>query len=317
MVYIGIVAMFVWGAKPLTILHMKSGFVSIFGKPSVGKSSLLNAILGTKLSIVSPKQQTTWYNILGVHNRRGAQLCFVDTPGYHKVSKSKLNKYLVETALKSLEDVEAVYFVIDLAASMDAEYEEMLAIVAKVGKPIFLVVNKVDLDTQHRREMVAAPFAERLHPVGTFYVSAATGEGVRPLVRATVDAMPDGEPYFDDKTLTSQPVELIVADIVREQLFLRLQEELPYSAAVVTEDLSETVKGIKAEVVIYVAKESQKGMIIGRGGELIATIKDIARKNLVRFLDERVELDIRVKVEQNWNRKQQIMKRFGLAVSKR
>jgi len=123
---------------------MKSGFVSIFGKPSVGKSSLMNAILGTKLSIVSPKQQTTWYNILGVLNKKDAQVCFVDTPGYHKVSKSKLNKYLVETALQSLEDVEVVYFVIDQSAYPDAEYEEMIPIVIKLGKPIFLVVNKLD-----------------------------------------------------------------------------------------------------------------------------------------------------------------------------
>jgi len=295
---------------------MKSGFVSIFGKPSVGKSSLLNAILGTKLSIVSPKQQTTWYNILGVLNKRGAQLCFVDTPGYHKISRSKLNKYLVDTALQSLEDVEIVYFVIDQSSIVDAEYEEMVAVVTALGRPVFLIVNKVDLDTAGRHELVAAPFIERLHPAAVYHVSAATGAGIATLVKATVEAMPDGEPYFDDKTLTSHPVELIVADTVREQLFTRLQDELPYSAAVVTDDISESARGINAAVSIYVAKESQKGMVIGKRGELIATIKDVARKNLVHFLGERVELDVRVKVEKNWNRKAVTMKRFGLAVSK-
>ena len=296
---------------------MKSGFVSIFGKPSVGKSSLMNTILGTKLSIVSPKQQTTWYNILGVLNKKDAQVCFVDTPGYHKVSKSKLNKYLVETALQSLEDVEVVYFVIDQSAYPDAEYEEMFPIVIKLGKPIFLVVNKLDLDTAKRHEMVAAPFVEKLHPTAVFHVSAATGAGVTPLVKATIDAMPVGEPYFDDKTLTSHPIELIVADTVREQLFSRLQDELPYSTAVVTDDITESPKGIRAMVSVYVAKDSQKGMIIGKGGELIATIKEVARKNLVLFLGERVELDVRVKVEKNWNRKLVTMKHFGLAVSKK
>ncbi len=295
---------------------MKSGFVSIFGKPSVGKSSLLNAILGTRLSIVSPKQQTTWYNILGVLNKRGAQLCFVDTPGYHKISRSKLNKYLVDTALQSLEDVEIVYFVIDQSSIVDAEYEEMFAVVTALGRPVFLIVNKVDLDTAGRHELVAAPFVERLHPAAVYHVSAATGAGISALVKATIDAMPDGEPYFDDKTLTSHPVELIVADTVREQLFNRLQDELPYSAAVVTDDITESGRGINAAVSIYVAKESQKGMIIGKRGELIATIKDVARKNLVHFLGERVELDVRVKVEKNWNRKAVTMKRFGLAVSK-
>ncbi len=294
---------------------MKSGFVSIFGKPSVGKSSLLNAILGTKLSIVSPKQQTTWYNILGVLNKRGGQVCFVDTPGYHKVSKSKLNKYLVQTALQSLEDIELIYFVIDQSAYLDAEYEEMIPIVLKTGRPVFLVVNKLDLDTSKRHDIVAAPFVEKLHPAAVFHVSAATGEGISSLVKATVDAMPDGEPYFDNKTLTSHPVELIIADTVREQLFNHLKDELPYSAAVVTDDVSESAKGIYAGVSIYVAKDSQKGMVIGKGGELIATIKDTARRNLVHFLGERVELDIRVKVEKNWNRKLQMMKRFGLSVT--
>ncbi|WP_320409436.1 GTPase Era [Candidatus Cryosericum hinesii] len=303
--------------KSLYTYIMKSGFVSIFGKPSVGKSSLMNTILGTKLSIVSPKQQTTWYNILGVLNKKDAQVCFVDTPGYHKVSKSKLNKYLVETALQSLEDVEVVYFVIDQSAYPDAEYEEMFPIVIKLGKPIFLVVNKLDLDTAKRHEMVAAPFVEKLHPTAVFHVSAATGAGVTPLVKATIDAMPVGEPYFDDKTLTSHPIELIVADTVREQLFSRLQDELPYSTAVVTDDITESAKGIRAMVSVYVAKDSQKGMIIGKGGELIATIKDVARKNLVHFLGERVELDVRVKVEKNWNRKLVTMKHFGLAVSKK
>jgi GTP-binding protein Era len=305
------------GRKSLYTLIMKSGFVSIFGKPSVGKSSLMNTILGTKLSIVSPKQQTTWYNILGILNKKDAQVCFVDTPGYHKVSKSKLNKYLVDTALQSLEDIEVVYFVIDQSAYPDAEYEEMIAIVIKLGKPIFLVVNKLDLDTAKRHEMVAAPFAEKLHPTAVFHVSAATGAGVSPLVKATIDAMPVGEPYFDDKTLTSHPIELIVADTVREQLFSRLQDELPYSTAVVTDDITESAKGIRAMVSVYVAKDSQKGMIIGKGGELIATIKDVARKNLVHFLGERVELDLRVKVEKNWNRKLLTMKHFGLVVSKK
>ncbi|HNW85157.1 MAG TPA: GTPase Era [Candidatus Cryosericum sp.] len=296
---------------------MKSGFVSIFGKPSVGKSSLMNAILGTKLSIVSPKQQTTWYNILGVLNRRDAQVCFVDTPGYHKVSKSKLNKYLVDTALQSLEDIELIYFVIDQSAYLDAEYEEMIDVVSKVQRPVFLVVNKLDLDTAHRHDIVAAPFVERLHPTAVFHVSAATGEGVPQLVKATIEAMPVGEPYFDDKTLTSHPIELIVADTVREQLFVHLQDELPYATAVVTEDISESAKGVRALVNIYVAKDSQKGMVIGKGGELIGTIKEVARKNLTRFLDERVELDVRVKVEKNWNRRAEAMKRFGLAVSKK
>ena len=303
--------------KSLYTPIMKSGFVSIFGKPSVGKSSLMNTILGTKLSIVSPKQQTTWYNILGILNKKDAQVCFVDTPGYHKVSKSKLNTYLVDTALQSLEDIEVVYFVIDQSAYPDAEYEEMIAIVIKLGKPIFLVVNKMDLDTAKRHEMVAAPFVEKLHPTAVFHVSAATGAGVTPLVKATIDAMPVGEPYFDDKTLTSHPIELIVADTVREQLFNRLQDELPYSTAVVTDDITESAKGIRAMVSVYVAKDSQKGMIIGKGGELIATIKDVARKNLVHFLGERVELDLRVKVEKNWNRKLLTMKHFGLVVSKK
>jgi len=288
-----------------------------FGKPSVGKSSLMNAILGTKLSIVSPKQQTTWYNILGVLNRKDAQVCFVDTPGYHKVSKSKLNKYLVETALQSLEDIELIYFVIDQSACLDAEYEEMIPIVTKPGKPIFLVVNKLDLDTAKRHDLVAAPFVEKLHPTAVFHVSAATGAGIPQLVKATIETMPAGEPYFDEKTLTSHPIELIVADTVREQLFSRLQDELPYSAAVVTDDITESTKGIRATVSIYVAKDSQKGMIIGKGGELIATIKDVARKNLVRFLGERVELDVRVKVEKNWNRKPLTMKRFGLSIGKK
>ncbi len=294
---------------------MKSGFVSIFGKPSVGKSSLMNAIIGTKLSIVSPKQQTTWYNILGILTKHGGQICFVDTPGYHKVSKSKLNTYLVQTALQSLEDIELIYFVIDQNAYLDAEYEEMFPLVLKPGKPIFLIVNKLDLDTTGRHDLVAAPFIEKLHPASVFHVSAATGEGIAALVKATMEAMPQGEPYFDDKTLTSHPVELIIADTVREQLFARLKDELPYSAAVVTDDVSESPKGIFAAVSIYVAKDSQKGMVIGHGGELIATIKDMARKNLVHFLGERVELDVRVKVEKNWNHKQQMMKRFGLTVT--
>ena len=165
--------------------------------------------------------------------------------------------------------------------------------------------------------MVAAPFVEKLHPTAVFHVSAATGAGVSPLVKATIDAMPVGEPYFDDKTLTSHPIELIVADTVREQLFSRLQDELPYSTAVVTDDITESAKGIRAMVSVYVAKDSQKGMIIGKGGELIATIKDVARKNLVHFLGERVELDLRVKVEKNWNRKLVTMKHFGLTVSKK
>ncbi len=277
----------------------RSGFVTLVGRPNVGKSSLVNAMCGRKISIVSDKPQTTRHRIMGVLTRPGAQLVFVDTPGLHK-PVSALGERVNATALESTEDVDVQCLVLDATKPYgkgDRWVAERLHLPTTV-----VIVNKVDAAKQAQvLEMLGA--AADLGAEAYFPVSARTGEGIGPLVEYLVARLPEGPKYFDDDAVSDMPEEQFVAELVREQLLAVTRDELPYSIATqVTE-----WEWPRVRVDIIVERDSQKGMVIGKGGEVL---KEVGRRARAEMPDG-VFLELRVKVDKNWQRRPDRVERLG------
>lgn len=291
--------------------RFKSGFVAIVGRPNAGKSTLLNSILGEKIVITSDKPQTTRNRVQGIHNLPGCQIIFIDTPGIH-AAKSRLNRYMVDEAMAALKEVDAVVFLADAASA--PESQELLAseILGSASPPVLLALNKIDLVDQ----TVASRL---LHRFGSLYpfrekitLSAATGDGVGNLVSLVCGLLPEGPQYFPDDILTDLPERYIAAEIVREKVFRLTHEEIPYSVAVVVESFKERENGVVAiNAVITVERDSQKGIIIGRKGELLKRIGSEARREIEDLLQTRVFLDLFVRVRKNWTENPSLLKEYG------
>ena len=277
---------------------MRSGFVTLVGRPNVGKSTLLNRILGTKVSIVSDKPQTTRNQVRGVLNRPDAQLVFVDTPGIHK-PRTLLGERLNDTATSALGDVDVVAFVIDATAPL-GRGDKFVA--SRVPKNSFLVVNKVDVASREEvlRQLAAAAELELSE---YFPVSAVTGEGVPELVDALVARLPEGPQYYPDDMVTDVPEAFWVSELVREQLLAVTREELPHSIACrVTE-----WEWPRIRVEILVERESQKGIVIGRKGDVLKQVGIAVREQL----PPGAFLELFVKVDKDWQRRPKALERLG------
>jgi len=292
--------------------QFRSGFVSIIGRPNVGKSTLLNRILGDKIVITSDKPQTTRNRIQGIHNLPAGQIVFIDTPGIHQ-ARSRLNRYMVETALTAVQGVDAILFLVEANVSPAVQEGLLLETLAKADAPVLLVINKIDLVEKGRLLELIAAYA-KLYPFREIVpVSAGTGDGVERLVELVGDCLPEGPPYFPDDILTDLPERFVVAEIIREKVFRLTRDEVPYSTAVVVDTFKEREDGglISIAATINVERDSQKGIIIGRRGEMLKKIGMQARQEIERLLDTKVFLELFVRVRRDWSESPKMLKEFG------
>jgi GTP-binding protein Era len=296
----------------LTPEQFHSGFAAIVGRPNVGKSTLLNAILGEKIVITSDKPQTTRNRIQGIHNVPGGQIVFIDTPGVHR-AKSRLNRSLVETALESIQGVDVILFLVEATARPASEEEMMAEILAGVTVPVLLVINKVDLVEKESLLRLMEAYSTMHDFCEIVPLSASKGDGVDRLVDLVSSRLPVGPAYFPDDILTDLPERFVVAEMVREKIFRLTRDEIPYSVAVQVESFKERPESgvIAISATIIVERDSQKGIIIGRRGEMLKRIGTAARHEIERFLAEKVFLELFVKVSKDWSENPQKLKEFG------
>ncbi|MFN2488569.1 MAG: GTPase Era [Actinomycetota bacterium] len=290
----------------------RSGFVAVVGRPNVGKSSLVNALVGTKGAITSDKPQTTRSAIRGVLDVPGAQIVFVDTPGYHK-PRTLLGERLNDLVRAAWSDVEVALLVLDGHAGLGRGDERVAADLRAAARPTFCVVNKIDL--MRREQLIAAlATASRLGDFEEFVpLSARTGEGVDLLEDLILGRMPQGPMYYPEGTRTDQPPPVFVAELVREKLLARMHEEVPHSIAVVTDEYEERDDGmLEIRAHVFVERESQKGIVIGKGGTTLKAVGTEARHEIELLFGRRVFIELRVKVEREWQRRAYALERLGL-----
>jgi GTPase len=288
-----------------------SGFVGVVGRPNVGKSSLVNALVGGKVAITSDKPQTTRSAIRGILDAPGAQAVLVDTPGYHK-PRTALGDRLNEVVREAWSDVDVAIFVVDGRAGVGRGDQRVASDLKAARRPTFLVLNKIDLLTP---QGVAAGLiaASELGDFEEFVpLSARSGAGVEILERLILERLPAGPRYYPPGTRSDQPPPVFVAELVREKLLRRTDDELPHSIAVVTDDYEERADGLlDIRANIYVERDSQKGIVIGKGGSTLKLVGTEAREEIETLFGRHVFLDLRVKVEKDWQRRPQSLHRLG------
>jgi len=293
---------------------MKSGFVSLIGRPNAGKSTLLNRIVGTKLAIVSDKPQTTRNRILGVKNYPDAQVVFLDTPGIHR-PLHRMNVRMVDAAVESMREVDVIGLIVDAAEPQGKGDRFVLDMLKGVAPPVCLVLNKIDLIRKNRLLPMMQQFADMGRFAEIVPVSASTGDGVDRLERVMVEKLPEGEPLYPPDYLTDQPERVLAGEIVREKLLQFTHAEIPFSSAVVVDRFDEGEGGrglLKLYCTIVVDRESQKPIVVGRGGEMIKRIGIAAREDLERFFETKVFLDLHVRVKAEWREDDTVLDRIGL-----
>jgi GTP-binding protein Era len=298
-------------STPASTFH--SGYVAFAGAPNAGKSTLLNRILGQKISITSSKPQTTRTRILGVCHRPCAQLIFLDTPGIF-AAKDRLNLKIVDTALVALGDADVILAVAD-AAGPDPEAEAyLLRQIRSLARPVVLALNKVDLiqDKKALLEMIARWSGQREYEA-LVPVSAQDGTQIEDLISALIRALPEGPAFFPEDTLTDLPERFIAAELIREKVFRFTGEEIPYATAVTVESFKATEDGKRVDIqaTIHVERDSQKGIIIGRGGIMLKKIGTEARIEIEQLIGAKAVLKLFVRVEKNWRKNPNAIERFG------
>ncbi len=293
---------------------MKSGFVSLIGRPNAGKSTLLNRLVGTKLAIVSDKPQTTRNRILGVKNYPDAQVVFVDTPGIHR-PLHRMNVRMVDTALETLRTVDLVGLVVDASEPVGRGQAFVLDLVREAPHRVFLILNKIDLMRKVRLLPLIDDYRRRADFAEIVPVSAATGDNVDRLERAIVERLPEGTPLYPVDYLTDQPERFFAGEIVREKLLQLTRDEIPFSSAVLVDRFEEPAGDagiLKLYCTIVVERDSQKPIVIGRGGEMIKRIGSAAREDLEHFFGTRVFLDLHVRVKTEWREDDRVLTDLGL-----
>lgn len=292
--------------------NFRSGFIAITGAPNVGKSTLLNRILGQKISITSKKPQTTRNRILGVVHRPNAQMVFIDTPGVHKASRP-LNVRIVEAALGSLAEVDLVLLLADVIRSDPVSEQLMIGNIRDRQKPTVLALNKIDRIEKTALLGIIQHWSSMYPFEAVVPISALDGTQVDRLLETMEELLPPGPPYFPADALTDVPERFIVAELIREKVFRLTGEEIPYAVAVTVESFQEEKGGarIRIEAVIHVERASQKGILIGKGGGKLKAIGTQARQEIEHFLGAGVYLKLFVRVQKNWSRDTRALRRFG------
>ena len=292
-------------------MTFRSGFVCLVGRPNTGKSTLLNSLVGTKVTITSDKPQTTRSAVRGILNMRDAQVVFIDTPGYHK-PRNLLGERLNDVVRSAWSDVDLCLFLVDAAAGVGRGDERIARELGTSGTPVICVVNKVDVAKRDRVvESLAA--AGRLGDFEEFVpLSARTGEGVDLLRDLILKRLGEGPMFYPEGTSTDQPPPVFVAELVREKLLARTHEELPHSIAVTIEDYEEREDGLLwIQARIFVERSSQKGIVIGKGGSVLKAAGTEAREEVETLFGRKVYLDLQVKVEKDWQRRGYALDRLG------
>ena len=291
---------------------MKSGLVSFVGRPNAGKSTLLNRIVGHKLAIVSDKPQTTRTRIIGVKNYPEGQVVFVDTPGVHKPTH-RMNVRMVDLALESMRDVDVVTLVVDVSVKEGPGDRRMLDMMKELTAPVILVLNKVDLINKNRLLPILEHYQQAHAFVEFVPLSALDGTNVDVLERLFLQHLPEGEPLYPPDYVTDQPERFMAAEIVREQVLRLTRDELPHSTAVLIDSFDEPGADNRYSIYasILVERESQKPIVIGKGGSMIKEIGTVARAELERYLSARVYLDLRVKVKSEWRDDERVLDEMG------
>jgi GTP-binding protein Era len=287
-----------------------SGFISIVGRPNVGKSTLLNALLGEKIAIISDKPQTTRNRILGIVNRPGSQLVFMDTPGIHKPIH-KMNEYMVQTALRTYNEVDVILLLVEATTPPGSGDQFIIETLKKVKTPVLLLINKIDLIEKERLLPLMNEYSN-LYSFAEIIPISALRNDLSGLLDAILQRLPQGPQYFPDDQLTDQPERFIVAELVREKIFEMTKEEIPYSTAVVIEEMKEEAEMTRIHATIIVERDSQKGIVIGKGGAMLKQIGTLARQDAEKLLGTKIFLKLYVKVKKGWREDERLLKNFGI-----
>lgn len=289
----------------------KSGFVAVVGRPNVGKSTLINALIDDKIVIVSDKAQTTRNRIICVYTDESKQIVFMDTPGIHK-PKHKLGEFMVDAAIDSLRDVEAVLFLVSANEKRGPGDNFVIEQLKKVNVPVFLVVNKID--TLKKNEVMEAILTyESAYPFeGIIPISAKEKDNIEEVIAVLEQHLPEGPKYFPEDMITDQPERLIISDIIREKVLLNTRDEIPHASAVDVDEMKTRNDGMTyIRATIYVERDSQKGIIIGKQGAMLRELGRLAREDIQRLLATKVYLDIWVKVKKDWRNKSGMLSELG------
>ena len=289
----------------------KSGYVSIIGEPNVGKSTLLNALMGEKLAIVTPKPQTTRNRITGIHTTDSYQIIFLDTPGV-LTPKYRLHDQMVKAAYGAITDADLVLYMIDASSPNSSIEEKILEELKKAAQPVILVINKIDLIPNPALLPIIASYQGKFPFLEIIPISATTEDGVPRLHESILKSLPEGPAYFPDDQLSDLTERFFVSETIREKIFLRTSQEIPYASSVVVEEFKERPNGkIYISAMLYVERQSQKGILVGKGGKTIKRIGQLARAEIEGFLETTVFLDLRVSVKADWRRDERKLKDMG------
>lgn len=289
----------------------RCGYVALVGRPNVGKSTLMNRILGQKLSIVTAKPQTTRQQVAGIKTTPQGQVIYVDTPGIHRAARKALNRYMNRIAQAALHDVDLVLFLVE-AGRWTAEDDHVARVLEKVDVPVLLVVNKIDLLPDKsalfdflKRKVGAERFAE------VFLIAARNGDGVDDLEQRVLGSLPFSRPFYDEDQFTNRSSRFLAAELIREQLMLRLHQELPYALTVEIEEFREETGLIRIGAIVWVERAGQKQIVIGKGGDVLKHVGSRARRELEELFEKKVFLRLWVKVSRDWSDNERALRQFG------
>ena len=301
-------------AAPATAFH--SGFVAVVGRPNVGKSTLVNRLVGEKVAIVSDKPQTTRNRILAVLNRPDGQIVLFDTPGIHK-PMHRMNERMVEAAVGSLGQVDLALWLVDVTEDYGPGDRYVKDVLARAGKPVILGLNKIDLVPKPRLLPLIDRYRQLLDFAEIVPISGLKGDNVERLAERLVAHLPEGERLYPEDFLTDQPERFFVAEMVREQILRHTREEIPYSTAVIIDSFKEAQPVMRIEASILVERQSQKGILIGRGGAMLKAIGSAARREIEAFLGTKIYLGLFVKVREGWREDPAMLDEMGLGKADR
>ena len=287
----------------------KSGFVNIVGRPNVGKSTLMNKLMGEKLSIVTAKAQTTRHRILGIFNTDDYQIVFSDTPGVVNAAY-KLHENMMEYVNTSIQDADVLLFITDTKET-EMNHKETLERIQKLKIPVICLVNKMDISDQAKVKEKLDYWAERLPNANVFPISALHGFNIDGVWEEIMKLIPESPPYFDKDAISDRPMRFFISEIIREKVFIHCQKEIPYSTQIEIEEYIEEEDIVRIRALIIVERNSQKGIIIGKGGEMLKRIGKEARIEMEKFIENKVFLQTFVKVDKDWRQSSQKLKKYG------
>ncbi|HHT29590.1 MULTISPECIES: GTPase Era [Petrimonas] len=287
----------------------RSGFVNIVGNPNVGKSTLMNRLVGEKLSIITPKSQTTRHRIIGIVNRPEYQVVYSDTPGVLQPNY-KLQEQMLNFSLSALDDADVLLYVTDVVEKIDKN-DEFLSRVQRLNLPVLLLINKIDQTSQAGLEQLVDTWRELLPKAEIYPISALNNFSIDRVEKRILELLPESPPYFEKDALTDKPARFFVNEIIREKALMLYQKEVPYAIEAIVEEFKEEADIIRIRATILVERETQKGIVIGHKGESLKRLGTLARKDIELFFEKRVFLQLFVKVEKDWRNRDNLLKRFG------